>query len=81
MNKPEIVKTKFDLNRGNYIPEVFFECEKGGSVIFKHKEGKKIVYIPKSVIKKGFKRDKQKLQDVVLADYCHKPFYWKYIKF
>ena len=76
MNNKEIVETKYHPNKGNYIPDVFYEFEKGGAVVFSRKKDGKITYIAKTLIKGGFHRNKDNPQDVRLMNYCTIPFYW-----
>jgi len=76
MNGKELVEAKFDMNKGNYIPNIYFEFEKGRALVFRNKIGDKIVYVPRNYIRGGFIREKNVAQDVKLMDYYSIPLYW-----
>ncbi len=38
MDGKEIVETKFDMNKDNYIPNIYYEFEDGKYIIFSRKE-------------------------------------------
>ena len=53
MEGKEIVETRFDMNKGNYIPNIYYQFKDGKYIIFSRKEDGKIVAISRNVIKGG----------------------------
>jgi len=73
--KMERVSLGFDLSVGNYIEKIFYELETDKAVMFGRNEDDKVFFIPKSVIKGGWSKDKNKEQKIVLKFEIH--LYWK----
>ena len=71
----EIVKYSYSLEKGDYIKHVFYEFETGMAVKFGRNEDEKILWVPKSVIKGGWNKDKQHSQEVCIRPPI--PLKWK----
>ena len=74
--KKELVETKYHPDKGDFVPNVYYEFETGRAIVFRRKEDGKITYIPKTLIKGGFHRRRDEPQDISLVPYCTIPFYW-----
>ena len=77
MERKEIVETKFDMNKGNYIPNICYEFEDSKYIIFSRKEDGKIVSISRNVIKGSYTKDKYIPQEIRLMPYFTDKLYWK----
>lgn len=69
---PEI---SYDLTKGNYIKDIFYELEVKKAVMFGRNIDDKILFLPKSMIKGGWSKDKKKPQSIAL-NYIPKDFGW-----
>ena len=77
LNK-DIVKISYDLGKGIYIKDVYYDCETQKAVILKRKADNKYCLIPKSIIEKGWKKDKKIPQNIYLNSYLALlRFYWR----
>ena len=59
-NDKEIVSLAFSLKDGNYIENIIYELETKDAVMFCRNIDDKVLFIPKSAIKGGWKKDKRK---------------------
>lgn len=71
----ELVEYSYNLKDGNYIEKIYYEFETDKAVKFGRNEDDKILWIPKSLIKGGWKKDKKLPQNIRLK-YPAK-LYWK----
>lgn len=65
----EIVKFSYDIAKGNYIENVYYEYETERAVKFKRKLDNKYCRIPKSFLQKGWKKDKNIPQNIYIKSY------------
>jgi len=74
-NGNEVVEFSYSLKDGNYIKEIYYEHETDRAVMLGRKKDDKILWIPKSMIKGGWSKDKKKPQNI-RVNYLI-PLYWK----
>ncbi|MFW9878581.1 MAG: hypothetical protein ACFFG0_36330 [Candidatus Thorarchaeota archaeon] len=60
----EIVEYVYSVKDGNYIEKIFHEFETDKAVKFGRNIDDKIIWIPKSLIKGGWKKDKKLPQNI-----------------
>jgi len=71
----ESVEYSYNLKDGNYIGNIYYEFETNKAVLFERNLDEKGLWIPKSIIKGGWKKDK-KIPQNVRINYPI-PLYWK----
>ena len=71
----EIVEYSFDLNIGNYIEKIYYEYETNNAVLFGRNIDERALWVPKSIIKGGWKKDKKMPQKIIIKYSI--PLYWK----
>jgi hypothetical protein len=65
--KEEIVSFAYDLKSGgSYIKKIFYELETDKAVMFGRNSDDKVLFIPKSAIKGGWKKDTKKAQNITI---------------
>ncbi len=74
-NKGEVVEFSYSLKEGNYIKKIFYEFETERAVRFGRNHDEKFLWIPKSIIKGGWKKDKKVPQNIRIKYPI--PLYWK----
>ena len=62
----EIVEYSLNIDFENCIEKIYYELETEKAVMFGRQEDEKILFIPKSCIKGGWKKDKLYPQTVVV---------------
>jgi len=60
----ELVEYSYSLKEGNYIRKIFYEFETEKAIKFGRNEDENILWIPKSIIKGGWNKDKKKSQNI-----------------
>ena len=65
--KKEQADIKYDVNRGNYLENLFYEKETNLAVRFGRKNDEKVLWIPKSIIRGGWGKEQTKAQEIVLS--------------
>ena len=60
----ELVEYSYSVKEGNYIRKIFYEFETEKAVKFGRNDDEKILWIPKTIIKGGWNKDKQKSQNI-----------------
>ncbi|MEE9376738.1 MAG: hypothetical protein V3V33_01740 [Candidatus Lokiarchaeia archaeon] len=63
-NDHEPVQYSFNSNFENYIKKIYYELETERAVMFGRNKDDKVLFIPKSSIKGGWKRDKKLPQNI-----------------
>ena len=71
----EIVEYSFDLNIGDYIEKIYYEYETNNAVLFGRNIDERALWVPKSIIKGGWKKDKKMPQKIIIKYSI--PLYWK----
>jgi len=62
--KGELVEYSYSLKEGNYIKKIYYDFETEKAVKFGRNEDDKSLWIPKSIIKGGWKKDKKMPQNI-----------------
>lgn len=62
----ELVEYSFDLNIGNYIEKIYYEFETNNAVLFGRNIDEKALWLPKSILRGGWKKDKKMLQKIII---------------
>lgn len=60
----EKVEYSYSLKEGNYIEKIYYEFETDKAVKFGRNLDEKVLWIPKSIIKGGWKKDKKLPQNI-----------------
>ncbi|MFX1296102.1 MAG: hypothetical protein ACFFD2_14790 [Promethearchaeota archaeon] len=60
----ELIDYSYTLKEGNYVKKIYYEFETEKAVKFGRNEDEKMLWIPKSVIKGGWKKDKKFPQNI-----------------
>ncbi|MBN1215158.1 MAG: hypothetical protein JXA99_06910 [Candidatus Lokiarchaeota archaeon] len=77
-NKNEIVRISYNLAKGTYIRNVYYENETEKDIIFKNNNFEKSCLIPKSFVQKGWKRNKKSPQNIYISSYLSLlKIYWQ----
>lgn len=64
-NNLEIVSFAYNMvEGGSYIEKIFYELETSLAVMFGRNIDDKVLFIPKSAIKGGWKKDRKKAQNI-----------------
>lgn len=63
-NENELVEFSYSLKDGNFIKKIYYELETERAVMFGRNEDDKILWIPKSIIKGGWYKEKKKPQNL-----------------
>lgn len=63
----ETPKILYDVTKGNYIDNIFYELETEKAVMFGRNTDDKVLWIPKSAIKGGWNNDKKTPQSISLS--------------
>ncbi len=71
----EVVEYSFSLKNGNYIEKIYYEFETNKAILFGRNIDEKALWVPKSIIRGGWKKDKQIPQNVRIKYPI--PLYWK----
>ena len=74
----ELVEYSFDLNIGNYIEKIYYEFETNNAVLFGRNIDEKALWVPKSILRGGWKKDKMMPQKIIIKYPI--PLYWKECK-
>lgn len=71
----ELVEYSFDFNIGNYIEKIYYEFETNNAVLFGRNIDEKALWVPKSILRGGWKKDKKMSQKIIIKYPI--PLYWK----
>lgn len=71
----ELVEYSYSLKDGNYIANIYYEFETNKAVLFGRNLDEKALQVPKSIIKGGWKKDKEMPQNVKIKYPI--PLYWR----
>ncbi|MFW9970466.1 MAG: hypothetical protein ACFFDF_09715 [Candidatus Odinarchaeota archaeon] len=63
-NHKDLVKYSFSFKNGNYIANIYYEFETNKAVLFGRNTDEKALWVPKSIIKGGWKKDKRMPQNI-----------------
>ncbi|TES95889.1 MAG: hypothetical protein E3J90_08980 [Promethearchaeota archaeon] len=75
-NNKEIVSFAYSMtDGGSYVEKIFYELETPKAVMFGRNIDDKVLFIPKSAIKGGWKKDKNKAQNIKIKFGIK--LYWK----
>ena len=69
------IELSFDLSKGNYIKDVYYEKETDKAIKIVNEEQDKYSWIPKSIVKGGWIKDYNKLQNIYLR-FGIRELYW-----
>ena len=76
--RDEIVKFSYDIVKGSYIKDVYYEGETERAIEFKKKPDNRYCWIPKSLIQKRWKKDKNVPQNIYITSYlAFLRIYWE----
>jgi len=71
----ELVEYSYSLKNGNFLENIYYKFETEKAVMFCRNIDEKILWIPKSTIKRGWSKDKKNPQNIRIK-YPIK-LYWK----
>lgn len=64
----EVVSLAYSLSDGgSFVEKIFYELETDKAVMFGRNIDDKVLFIPKSAIKGGWKKDKKKAQNITVT--------------
>ena len=76
--REDLVRFLYDIGKGDYIKDVYYENETERAVKFKRKIDDKYCSIPKSFIQKRWKKDKNIAQNIYIQSYLtFLKIYWE----
>ncbi|MBY9005249.1 MAG: hypothetical protein KGD63_00655 [Candidatus Lokiarchaeota archaeon] len=74
----EIAELSFLAGKGNYVKEVIYIYESDDAVKLGRKKDSKILWIPKSIIRGGWKKEVDVIQNIFIKDFVsHFKYIWK----
>ena len=77
-NNEEIAELSFLAGKGNYIKEIFYIEESDKTVKFGREKDNKSLWIPKSLIKGGWKKEVGVIHNIFIKDFItHLELKWQ----